>query len=307
MNSLLYAIRKGVVIKKYLRVVLVVSLCILASNCYGKTPEQSSAYSMEAYFSPDGHINDRIVKAIDSSILSIDLAIFDFTAQDIKSAFDRAKNRGVKIRIVADSRQAKGVHSVIQTLINEGFDIKIVHGIGRGIMHNKFAVFDKKLLVTGSYNWTNNAEHFNYENAIFITDLNVIMQYQKDFDNIWGTAPNIEKKQYGSEQENKLNGFPDEIKAFINSSKWTYAKTMPEYPHYYIVRHPDNEDMFVKTVEYIRMHGYEGRFYKQKNIYFDDTEYSYWTMGAPIAETTIINRCLKEDTYEKRLANGTLP
>jgi len=29
-------------------------------------------------------------------------------------------------------------------------------------------------------------------------------------------------------------------------------------------------------------------------------------MGAPLEETTIINRCRKEDTYEYRLLNGTL-
>jgi hypothetical protein len=33
----------------------------------------------------------------------------------------------------------------------------------------------------------------------------------------------------------------------------------------------------------------------------------YWTMGAPIEETTIINRCPKEGTYEYRLKMGTLP
>ena len=33
----------------------------------------------------------------------------------------------------------------------------------------------------------------------------------------------------------------------------------------------------------------------------------YWTMGASIAETTIVNRCRSEDTYERRLAAGTLP
>ena len=29
--------------------------------------------------------------------------------------------------------------------------------------------------------------------------------------------------------------------------------------------------------------------------------------GAPVEETTIINRCKKEDTYEVRLAEGRLP
>ena len=33
----------------------------------------------------------------------------------------------------------------------------------------------------------------------------------------------------------------------------------------------------------------------------------YWTMGAAIEETTIVNRCKKEQTYEYRLKHGTLP
>jgi hypothetical protein len=33
----------------------------------------------------------------------------------------------------------------------------------------------------------------------------------------------------------------------------------------------------------------------------------YWTMGAPIDETIIVNRCTEEQTYEYRLRNGTLP
>ena len=104
-----------------------------------------------------------------------------------------------------------------------------------------------------------------------------------------------------------MSKFTDEIKAFINSSKWTYAKTMPEWPHYYIVRSPDNEGMFVKTVEHIRANGYEERFYHQKNMYFDEDEYAYWAMGDATGKPIVINRCLKENTYERRLANGTLP
>jgi hypothetical protein len=33
----------------------------------------------------------------------------------------------------------------------------------------------------------------------------------------------------------------------------------------------------------------------------------YWTMGAPLEETIIVNRCRREDTYENRLLKGTLP
>ena len=112
---------------------------------------------------------------------------------------------------------------------------------------------------------------------------------------------------FQSSGDNYMKNFSDEIKAFIKSVTWTYAKTYITWPHYYIVRRNVDEAMFVKMVEYIRAHGYEGRFYQQTNMYFDDDEYTYWTMGNPIAETTVINRCSKENTYEKRLANGTLP
>jgi len=148
-------------------------------------------YKAETYFSPNGGVASNIIKAINNTKSSIDLAIFDLTSNDIASVLEQAQKRGVKIRIIADSRQAKGAYSAITELAREQVDIKITHGEGRGIMHNKFAIFDSKSMVTGSYNWTNNAERFNYENAVFITDPNVIMQYQKDFDNIWQNAPNV--------------------------------------------------------------------------------------------------------------------
>ncbi len=44
-----------------------------------------------------------------------------------------------------------------------------------------------------------------------------------------------------------------------------------------------------------------------KITYFDEDGLVYWTMGAAIEETTIINRCSKESTYEYRLKMGTLP
>jgi hypothetical protein len=37
------------------------------------------------------------------------------------------------------------------------------------------------------------------------------------------------------------------------------------------------------------------------------TKGKFYSMGAPIEETTIINRTQKENSYEERLKNGTLP
>ena len=104
-----------------------------------------------------------------------------------------------------------------------------------------------------------------------------------------------------------MSEFTNELVNFIETEKWTFAKTMPEWAHEYIVRERVDERLFLKLVEHIRQFGYEGKFYSKTMVYFDHNGFTYWTMGAPIEETIIINRTQKENTYEERLKNGTLP
>ena len=100
---------------------------------------------------------------------------------------------------------------------------------------------------------------------------------------------------------------PNELREFINSCSWTFAKTMPKWPHEYIVRGQVDESLFLRLVHHIRQHGYEGNFYRRKITYFDHDGMVYWTMRSPISETIIINRCKKGDSYAYRLLNNTLP
>jgi hypothetical protein len=100
---------------------------------------------------------------------------------------------------------------------------------------------------------------------------------------------------------------PGILREFISSSKWTYAKTMPEWPHEYLVRDRVDRVLFEALARHIRQHGIEQRFYQRVLTYFAEDGLLYWTMGEPIEETIIINRCKEEGSYENRLRNGTLP
>jgi hypothetical protein len=102
--------------------------------------------------------------------------------------------------------------------------------------------------------------------------------------------------------------FPGKVRNFIAAENWVFAKTYARtWPHEYLVRDRVDEDMFVQLVCHIREHGYLGHFYRMPITYFDEDGMTYWTMGEPIEETTIINRCPKEETYAARLKAGTLP
>ena len=55
-------------------------------------------------------------------------------------------------------------------------------------MHHKFALFDRKEVATGSFNWTPGAEYANYENALMIDDSGTVEAYNREFEMLWQRA-----------------------------------------------------------------------------------------------------------------------
>jgi hypothetical protein len=66
---------------------------------------------------------------------------------------------------------------------------------------------------------------------------------------------------------------------------------MPHIPHEYTLRAkaPDQK-LFERVVLYIRQAGYQGTFASATYTYFDIDGWKCWTMGAPLEDTTLINR-----------------
>jgi len=71
-------------------------------------------------------------------------------------------------------------------------------------------------------------------------------------------------------------------RSFIAARRWQFASTMPDNPHWYTVRKwgPEGETDFEEFVRILRRCGDDEVF----------EGFHYWTMGAPISETTVINR-----------------
>lgn len=136
----------------------------------------------EVYFSPEGGVRDQIIKRINTSKQFIDVAVYSFTSGDIAEALANASRRGVKVRVVRDKIQSTNRNDENDFLQKNGIQVEIRTGKGRGIMHDKFAVFDGKEACTGSYNWSENAEHYNYENWLCTDEEKVIKAYQKEFE-----------------------------------------------------------------------------------------------------------------------------
>ena len=50
---------------------------------------------------------------------------------------------------------------------------------------NKFGVIDKRVAITGSFNWTYTATKHNQENLVATTKFEIVKRYEEEFNRLW--------------------------------------------------------------------------------------------------------------------------
>ena len=91
--------------------------------------------------------------------------------------------------------------------------------------------------------------------------------------------------------DEQLDWFAEQMR----NNTFRFAKTMPRCPHHYTLRNTWlNDNDFVDCVQLIRESGYDEAFGGTRFVYLNANGYKYWTMGASLDETTLINRAKVE-------------
>jgi len=155
----------------------------------------SIAFAQEAkvFFSPQGGCEQAIITQLAKAKMSADIAMYNLTSEPIAQEIARLKKRGVAVRIFLDKSQKGQKASQAGFLKGQGISVRIHQG--SGLMHHKFAVLDGKVLLTGSFNWTENAEEDNAENLLVLSDKKLISQYAKEFESLWTQGAEADVQQ----------------------------------------------------------------------------------------------------------------
>lgn len=137
-------------------------------------------------FSPRGGTEQAIAKALDAARREISVAMFALTSKPLMEALTRAASRGVKVRIMTSLKASFPFKEEVR---KAGIQHRVKRGrVENGVMHNKYAVVDGRLLINGSFNWSGTAETLNAENTIFTTDPQYAEPYRAEFDKLYSTA-----------------------------------------------------------------------------------------------------------------------
>lgn len=139
--------------------------------------------SAEALFSPGDDCPRRIGGLLARAKRSVDICVFTITDDRLSSAILDAHHRKVMVRIITDDEKATDRGSDAERLAEAGIKVRVDRSNYH--MHHKFALFDRSLLLTGSYNWTRGAADRNEENFIITGDVRFIAPFSELFERLW--------------------------------------------------------------------------------------------------------------------------
>lgn len=145
--------------------------------------QETNALIERAFFSPGPECAAEIIGEIRRSTKSIDVCVFTISDDDISEQLFQAHQRGITVRIITDDDKTRDKGSDIFRLHRAGIPIKTDNDPSH--MHHKFAIFDNKRVINGSFNWTRSASTRNHEDITVTSHSGTVAQFCARFDFLW--------------------------------------------------------------------------------------------------------------------------
>jgi len=143
---------------------------------------QVGSATVDVYFSPKGGGQAAVMRELSNAkkrILFMTFSLTDKTAGDIIA---KKQTQGVQIAGVFDSWLGAGRYSLFSPLKADGMDVR--KDGNEALLHHKVIIVDDTV-ITGSYNYSNNAENSNNENFLIIRNAPAITAaYLQEFDRV---------------------------------------------------------------------------------------------------------------------------
>ena len=139
------------------------------------TSDNDAAERHDVSFSPDHPCAEHIVGLVRQARSQIDVCVFTITDNRISEALIESHRRGVQLRVITDNEKQNDEGSDVRDLERAGIEVRTDQSPHH--MHHKFAIFDQRRLLTGSYNWTRSAAMDNRENFLVTDAADLVIAY----------------------------------------------------------------------------------------------------------------------------------
>ena len=166
--------------------------------------------------------NGLIAQTLRKSKKTLDLALFVFSDQQIANELETDVQRGATLRVLIEPTFAYQYYSEALDLLGVALPARKVQKVEDApmedkrdrcgteadnhlwvhpiqtvgipilppgdLLHHKFGVVDERLVIMGSHNWTEAADHQNDETLFAIEHPTVAAHYQREFNRLWANS-----------------------------------------------------------------------------------------------------------------------
>jgi len=168
---------------------------MFTDNLFGENVRAATPHPMltidntdvETFFSPDDGVINAIARILNGAEESIYFLAYSFTSNDLGDIVRAKEAAGLKVKGVMEEEQVNSNQGTEYDPFKQaGLDVRIDGNEGQ--MHHKVFIVDEKIVVFGSYNFSQSAETRNDENILIVYNEAVAGQFIKEFERVWQVA-----------------------------------------------------------------------------------------------------------------------
>lgn len=150
---------------------------------------------VQVLFSPEDEALSYLVSLVYSAEKSILFMAFSYTHDELTDAMLERAKKGVTVRGIFETRGSETLYSSLRSLLCAGLPVR--QDGNKGTFHHKVMIVDRRIVVTGSMNFSENANDPNNENTVILMNSRIAQQYIKEFERRWAEAPELAKNAIG--------------------------------------------------------------------------------------------------------------
>lgn len=142
---------------------------------------------VDILFSPEDGVAAQLLTLIQGAQKSIHFMAYSFTANDLGEAIRQRAADGLTVSGVMDDDQINSNQGTEYDAFMQA-ELDVRRDGNAGQMHHKVIIIDGKIVITGSYNFSNSAETSNDENVVILYDSEAAARYLAEFQKVFDKA-----------------------------------------------------------------------------------------------------------------------
>lgn len=149
---------------------------------------------ISVFFSPEDKPAQYIVSLLENARRNIRFMAFSYTQPDMGNAMLSQIEAGLTVEGVFEAVGSDSEHSEMMKLHCGGGSMR--RDGNPGFLHHKVIIIDNRIVITGSFNFSDSANTRNNENVFIIDNAEIAKQYLNEFQRVWEIASDLDPDRF---------------------------------------------------------------------------------------------------------------